>query len=152
MADQMSAIESAVDGSSVWHNRSATCTLVVTGEMIDAFAALSGDTAAIHLDDQHARRAGFTGRVAHGLLLGALVSRVIGTELPGAAGVLHGVSLSFRNPCYVGDLISITVSVREYIASIEVLTMDVRVTRADGTLLAKGQAQSGFLKSDHEPA
>ena len=142
----MSAIETAVNRSPVWHNRSATCTMVVTEEMIDAFAALSGDTAAIHLDDQSARRAGFTGRVAHGLFLGALVSRVIGTELPGAAGVLHGISLSFRNPCYVGDSITITVSVREHIASIEVLTMDVRITRADGVLLAKGQAQSGLLK------
>ena len=148
----MSAIESAVNRSDVWHNRSATCTVVVTGEMIDAFAALSGDTAAIHIDEQIARRAGFAGRVAHGLLLGALVSRLIGTELPGAAGVLHGISLSFRNPCYVGDSISITVSVREYIASIEVLTMDVRITRADGILLAKGRAQSGLLKSDLEPA
>lgn len=46
---------------------------VVTGEMIDRFADLSGDRFALHLSDEAARELGFPRRVAHGLLVLSLV-------------------------------------------------------------------------------
>jgi acyl dehydratase len=47
--------------------------LLVTEAHIVAFAGLSGDFFALHMDDVHARAQGFRSRVAHGLLGLALV-------------------------------------------------------------------------------
>ena len=42
--------------------------IVVTESLIQAFAGLSGDFFDLHVDDEFARRLGFKGRVAHGIL------------------------------------------------------------------------------------
>ena len=42
---------------------------VVSAADIDAFCELSGDHNPLHTDDEHARAAGFAGRIAHGLLV-----------------------------------------------------------------------------------
>lgn len=50
-----------------------TAGIVVTEAHVVAFAGLSGDFFALHMDDEFARAEGFEGRVAHGLLGLALV-------------------------------------------------------------------------------
>jgi 3-hydroxybutyryl-CoA dehydratase len=47
--------------------------IVVTESHIVAFAGLSGDFFDLHMDDTFARKEGFSGRVAHGLLGLALI-------------------------------------------------------------------------------
>jgi acyl dehydratase len=42
--------------------------IVVTESLIQAFAGLSGDFFDLHVDDEFARRLGFKGRVAPGIL------------------------------------------------------------------------------------
>lgn len=126
----------------------ATAFITVTSDMIDAFATLSGDTHPVHVDDAWAQQHAFPGRVAHGMLLGALVSRVIGTRLPGVRGLLHSVSLSFRRPCFAGDEVRVDITVDDFIESVSVLRLSVRVERTDGTLLAKGSAQSELRFED----
>ncbi|MBM3776036.1 MAG: acyl dehydratase, partial [Acidobacteria bacterium] len=77
------------ENTSDWLGRTAEREIPVTADLIDRFVLLSGDNSAIHVDDAAARARGFRGRVAHGMLLGSLVSAVIGTELPGHIGVLQ---------------------------------------------------------------
>ena len=75
--------------------QSAALERLLTDADIDAFAALSGDVSPIHIDEAYARAQGLPGRVVHGTLLVALVSRLVGTELPGAPRIAvepaHGV-------------------------------------------------------------
>jgi acyl dehydratase len=112
--------------------------------MVDGFAALSGDASPIHMSDDAAQRHSFQRRVVHGMLLGSLVSGTLGMELPGERGVLEKMQLSFRNPCYVDDEITIDVAVAKFFASVQTLVLTVKITRADGTLLARGTAQAGL--------
>lgn len=65
---------------------------------LDRFAELSGDDNALHLDEDVAKRAGFAGRVAHGMLAGAYFSRLIGTLLPGEGALILACELKFRRP------------------------------------------------------
>jgi 3-hydroxybutyryl-CoA dehydratase len=123
--------------------RTVTRRVPITAELIDNFVRLSGDDSAIHVDDRAARERGFRGRVAHGMLLGSLVSALVGTELPGDAGVLQQVRLSFRNPCYVGDVVEIELRISEYVASVRVLILDVVVRNQHGVAVATGKIQSG---------
>lgn len=126
--------------------RTVTRTVPITAELIDRFVDLTGDRSAIHVDDEAARERGFRGRVAHGMLLGSLVSALLGTELPGDNGVLQQVKLSFRNPCYVGDRLELRLQVSEYVASVRVLILDVLIRNQDGMTVATGKVQSGVVE------
>jgi 3-hydroxybutyryl-CoA dehydratase len=127
--------------------RCAVRTTVVTAEQVDRFIALSNDTSPLHVDPAFARAHHFKGRLVHGQLLGALVSGVIGTELPGAAGVLQEIKLAFHNPCYLGDEVRVMVTVAEQHMSLRVLVCKVEVRNGDGLLLVKGHCRSGILDS-----
>ena len=127
-----------------WMGRSAERRVRITREMLDQFVALSGDSSPIHVSDAAAQEMGFAGRVVHGLLLGSLVSGVIGTELPGEVGVLQETQLQFRNPCYVDDEVIISVIVTEFFESVQTLVLKVKIARGDGVILATGFVRSGL--------
>ncbi len=118
-------------------------TTALSSSLLTSFVALSGDTSPIHVDDEVARARGFRRRVVHGLLLSALVSGVIGTELPGPAGTLQRFQIAFHHPCYEDDEVTVTVSVEEQHPSVEAVTCKFDVRNASGVLLAKGQFRSG---------
>ena len=88
-----------------WLGRSAERRERITAAMLEQFVSLSGDRSPIHVSDQAARDLGFQGRVVHGLLLGSLVSGLVGVELPGAKGCCEKCKrlLLPGNPCYVDD-------------------------------------------------
>lgn len=67
------------------------------------FAGVSGDTNPLHLDEEFARDTMFEGRIAHGMLTAALISAVIGEQLPGHGTVYLGQSLKFLAPVRPGD-------------------------------------------------
>jgi len=116
--------------------------------MVDQFAALSGDLGPIHVSDEAARKQGYRARLVHGWLLGSLVSGLIGTELPGDGGVEQDIQLSFRNPCYVGDEVRIELVATEWFESVQTLVLKVKLTRADGLTLAKGEIRCGLRSRD----
>ena len=98
----------------------------VTAAEVDTFARLSGDHNPLHCDATYGRAAGFRDRVAHGLLLGALISRLVGMELPGRRSFLLSVRLDFVAPTCPGD----TLSVRGRVESVhlEQRTVAIRVS------------------------
>jgi acyl dehydratase len=120
----------------------ATRSLEITPALVDAFAEVSGDTSPIHVDGAAARARGFEDRVAHGALLVGLVSGIVGTQIPGARGVLHSIEMKFKRPCCVGRRITVSVTVREKIPSVRTLLLDATVRDESGTLVAQGRFQS----------
>ena len=84
----------------------------VTAADIDAFADLTGDRFEIHMDDAAARAMGFSGRVAHGLLVLSLVDGLKnGAEAQFRAVASLGWDWSFRRPVLIGDTISVRIEV-----------------------------------------
>ncbi|VWB10863.1 dehydratase [Burkholderia aenigmatica] len=90
---------------------SAEITRVVTSTDIEAFAELTGDRNPIHLDDAWASQTRFGGRIAHGMLTGALISAVIGTRLPGPGNIYLRQMLEFRGPVRPGDTVTAEVRI-----------------------------------------
>lgn len=127
-----------------WLGRKAERVVRIGPGLVDQFVALSGDSSPIHVSVEAARARGFDGRVVHGMLLGALLSEVIGTELPGADGVLQNVELAFRHPCSIGDEITICVSVADFHESVNTLVLKVSIRRKDGATLVSGTVRSGL--------
>jgi acyl dehydratase len=82
---------------------------------VDRFAAASGDTNPIHLDDEWADATRFEGRIVHGILASGLISAAL-ARLPG--GVVYlSQDLEFRAPVRIGDRITGAVEVVEDLGS-----------------------------------
>jgi 3-hydroxybutyryl-CoA dehydratase len=78
---------------------------------LDAFAAVTGDTNPVHLDEAYAAATPFKGRIAHGMLSAGYISAVLGTRLPGPGAIYVSQSLSFRRPVRIGDEVTAEVKV-----------------------------------------
>ena len=76
---------------------------VVSAADIDAFCELSGDHNPLHTDDEHARTAGFAGRIAHGLLVLSIATGLRSEEDDWAIGAYLEESRRFVEPVLPGD-------------------------------------------------
>lgn len=76
--------------------------LVFSTEQVVQFAAVTGDTNAVYLDDDAARREGFESRISHGMLAGSELSRIFGTEIPGVGTLFLRADMVFLKPIYPG--------------------------------------------------
>jgi len=76
---------------------------LITAEMIDTFADITGDHNPIHVNEEAAKAAGFKGRIAHGALSASFISAVLGNDLPGPGAVFVELNLRFRKPAFIGD-------------------------------------------------
>lgn len=85
----------------------------VTDEAVRAFAAVSGDHNPLHLDDDYAKKTVFRGRVAHGMLLGAHISAVLGDTLPGPGAIYLSQTLEFEHPVRIPSEVAVRVEVVE---------------------------------------
>ncbi len=92
---------------------SASLTRTLSSNDITLFAILSGDVNPAHVDAEYAKTDFFHHIVAHGMWGGALISAVLGTELPGPGTIYLSQSLDFRHPISLGDRITVVVTVRE---------------------------------------
>lgn len=111
----------------------------VTDHDIALFAEVSTDRNPVHLDDDYAQDTIFEGRIAHGMLTAALISAVIGEQLPGHGSIYLGQSLKFLAPVRPGDMVRASVRVREIDHSRRRVTLDCRCDVGD-TAVLKGEA------------
>ncbi len=64
---------------------SASISRTLTSKDIELFAIMSGDVNPAHVDEEFAKSDMFHKIIAHGMWGGALISTVLGTQLPGPA-------------------------------------------------------------------
>src|SRR3954462_2573797 len=114
-------------------------TMLVTDEQIEAFARLSGDRNPVHFDDAFARRIGFEGHIAHGAVTAALLSAVLGMDLPGPGSVFLEQRVRFLKPVRPGDTIVAALEVTKVRADKPILTLAATVTGASGERVAEGE-------------
>ncbi|MDO4517602.1 MAG: MaoC family dehydratase [Bacillota bacterium] len=84
----------------------ATLSKTFTEEDINSFVDLSLDNNGMHVDEELSRMGLFRRPVVHGVLVGSLISSVMGTELPGHGTVLQEQSIKYVNPVYPGETIT----------------------------------------------
>jgi 3-hydroxybutyryl-CoA dehydratase len=115
----------------------AACDHEVTERDIEAFAGFSRDDNALHMDEQFALDRGFAGRVAHGMIALSLISRLIGTQLPGHGSLWMSQQLDFVQPVHAGDHLraSVTVDRISHAARVAVLSTLVVKPESDAVVL-----------------
>ena len=95
---------------------SATFSKTITEADIVLFAGVSGDTNAIHVNEEYAATTAFKGRIAHGFLSASVISAAVANRLPGPGAIYIDKHLKFLAPVRPGDTVHATVTVREVIA------------------------------------
>ena len=121
--------------------QSACLSRTLTQNDIELFAALSGNANPVYVDKAFVHDDQFHKIIAHGMWGGALVSTVLGTELPGPGMVYRNQTLNFRNPIAFGDTVVVTVTVRDKNAATQSLTLDCRITNQNGQVVIDGEAE-----------
>jgi phosphotransacetylase/acyl dehydratase len=120
---------------------SASIVRTLTHRDIELFAVMSGDVNPAHVDEEFARSDMFHHVIAHGMWGGALISTVLGTQLPGPGAIYLGQSLRFRRPVALGDTITITVKVTEKIEEKNRVLLDCVATNQNGEIVISGTAE-----------
>ena len=120
---------------------SAELTRTLKRDDIELFAVMSGDMNPTHVDEEFANADLFHKVIAHGMWGGALISAVLGTELPGPGTIYLNQSLSFRRPVGLGDTVTVRVTVREKHADGKRLILDCECLNQDGEAVIKGEAE-----------
>lgn len=117
----------------------AQLTKTITESDIAAFAALSGDYNPLHVDSAFAGRTKFHRPVAHGMLLGSYVSRLVGMTLPGAGALWARQECRWPAAVFAGDTIRIALTVVRKSPGAGALTIAVKAVNQEGTTVMEGE-------------
>src|SRR4051794_11925211 len=124
----------------------ASCSMTVTQAHVDAFAELSLDDNPLHMDDRVAQEYGFPRRVAHGMLALSLISRLIGTKLPGPGALWLSQDVQFAAPVLVDDSLEAHVTVQQISLAAGAVVLRTEVANTGtGAVVLRGTARVRIL-------
>jgi len=129
---------SAEDATDLAVGDSVTFTKRITAEDVERFAALSGDTNRLHLDDEFADGSRFGGRIAHGTLVSGLISAAL-ARLPGLT-IYLSQDLEFRGPVGLDDRVSAVVEIVEDLGDGQFRLATTIENAESGTTVIDGEA------------
>ena len=117
-------------------NDEASFDKVITEEDISKFAEISGDYNPLHIEDG----------VVHGMLMGALVSRLVGMDLPGRHAMLLKESLEFKKLVKAGERLKVFGKVMFKSEGTRVIELNIEINNDKSEILASGTVHVKVLK------
>jgi len=120
---------------------SASIARTLSYQDVQLFADMSGEINPVRFDRQLANSDSFRKVVAHGMWGGALISTVLGTELPGPGTVFLSQTLRFLKPIGLGDTVTVTVKVAQKNGADHRVTFDCAASNQRGELVIDGVAE-----------
>jgi acyl dehydratase len=110
---------------------------VLSEDDVERFAAASGDTNPLHLDEEFAATTRFDGRIVHGMLATGLISAAL-ARLPG--GVVYlSQDTEFLRPIRIGDRVTAVVEAVEDLGGGR-YRLSTRVLDGDDEVAVDGEA------------
>ena len=73
---------------------------IITQEMVNRFAELSGDKNPLHIDKKFAATTRFKKPIVHGLFSVTSFGKIMGSKFPGSGSIHVAQNLSFKRPLY----------------------------------------------------
>lgn len=95
--------------------QSASFTKTISESDVYSYAGITGDFNPLHVNDEYVKDSGFKKRIVHGMLIGGLISTVLGTKLPGEGTIYIEQDLNFLKAAFIGDTCTATVVVDKII-------------------------------------
>ncbi|MEA4813642.1 MAG: MaoC family dehydratase [Oscillospiraceae bacterium] len=120
--------------------QSASISKTVTEYDVYSFAGITGDFNPAHVNAVEAERGMFKGRIAHGMLSAGFISAVLAMKLPGPGTIYLGQELKFTKPVRIGDTVTATVTVSEFLPEKNIAKLDTICTNQDGDVVITGTA------------
>lgn len=112
-------------------------TKTISDDDVREFAAASGDTNPLHLDDEYAETTRFKGRIAHGTLVGGLISAAL-ARIPGLV-IYLSQDLEFHNPVRIGETLTATCEIVEALGN-DQFRLTTQVHNQAGDVVIDGEA------------
>jgi 3-hydroxybutyryl-CoA dehydratase len=105
------------------------------------YAAVSGDSNPVHVDEAYAKTTLFKTRIVHGMLVGGLFSSIFGMIMPGIGTIYTHQSLKFTKPVFIDDTITAVVTVKELIVEKNRVIFDCVAKNQNDEVVIVGEAQ-----------
>lgn len=116
-------------------------------EDLELFAKLTGDYNPLHFDEDLAQRTFLRGRVAHGLLVGSLISRLLGMDLPGKGCVYLSQDLKFLKPVRVNETVTVRAEVVRKNEENKTLVLRTEIFNSRNEKVVTGEAEVMLVKA-----
>ena len=121
---------------------SASLQRVLTKQDSDLFGLLSGDMNPTHFSDAYAQMLLERHKlVGHSMWGGALISSLLGNDLPGPGTVYQSQNFEFHNAVELGDTLTITVTAKSKNAADGTVLFDCRVVNQREEPIITGEAR-----------
>ena len=118
----------------------ASLSKTITEKEVQLFGELTGDFNPVHFDEEFAKTTQFKRRIAHGMLGASLISAVLANQLPGRGTVYLSQTLKFTAPVYLGDTVTVNVTVTNIKEGKPIVTLETVCTNQTGETVIKGEA------------
>ncbi|MBA3661405.1 MAG: bifunctional enoyl-CoA hydratase/phosphate acetyltransferase [Gammaproteobacteria bacterium] len=119
----------------------ASLTRTLTENDIQVFAIMSGDINPAHVDAEYAKSEMFHQIIGHGMWAGALISTVLGTQLPGPGTIYISQTIRFKKPVLIGDTITVEVIITEKIPEKKRVILACTCRNQNDQNVVEGQAE-----------
>lgn len=114
----------------------------LTKRDVDMFAVISGDMNPTHLSDEYARMLLEREKVSgHSMWAGALISSLLGNDLPGPGTVYQCQHLEFHGALNLDDTVTVTITVKEKNPEKKTINFDCLVVNQDDEPIITGTAR-----------
>lgn len=120
---------------------SASLVRVLTEKDIQVFAIMSGDINPAHVDVEYAQSDMFHKIIGHGMWGGALISTVLGTQLPGPGTIYVKQTILFKKPVAIGDTLTVTVTAKEKMPEKNRIIFSCECRNQQNEIVMEGQAE-----------
>ena len=109
-------------------------------EEVIAYAKITGDDNPLHVDEEYAKNSRFGGNIVHGMFVMGVVSKILGTILPGNGTIYLGQDVRFKRPVYVDKKVFIEVESAE-IENDRYIYLNTKVLDEEKNCLVEGSAK-----------
>lgn len=120
-------------------DKASRCKTVLEQD-VRLFAEVSGDFNPLHLDEEYASSTCFKQRIAHGMLVGGILSAVLANDLPGPGTIYLSQTINFKAPVFLGDSIVAEVEVIEKMQHTKRLRLKTVCIKQGGRVVVEGEA------------
>ena len=138
-----------IDELSVGQSESLSRT--ITAEDVAAFARLSGDYNALHVDEEFAARTEFANKVVHGFLHASMLSTLIGMRLPGRGALYLAQTIEFSAPVFVGDTLEAKATIETIDRETRTVGLHTEIVNQHGACVLRGKARAKVLRLAPQP-
>jgi acyl dehydratase len=118
----------------------ATRMMVVTPELVEAYAQITGDRNPLHFDTSFVSRTRFEVLIAQGGIATGILHALVAMDLPGPGSVFLKQAWTFPNPARIGDTLTAAGTVQSWRSNRAMGVMAFEVTNDRDQVVLQGEA------------